>query len=94
MNVCIFSKYRHIFGKENEGIHSYRLLNVSIIDYMLTIVFSFFLTYITTIPAELTTIFSFGLGIACHLLFGVRSNTTLFIEKITNNYITCKPNEE
>ena len=71
MNICIFSNYRHIFGKENEGIHSIRFMNVALIDYLLTIVFAFFISYVTSIPVEITTIFSFALGIGSHLLFGV-----------------------
>ena len=93
MNVCIFSKYRHIFGKERTGPHSIRFMDVALVDYILTIVFAFFLTYITKIPVELTTIFSFGIGIITHLFFGVQSNTTKFIQKITNNYITCEVHE-
>lgn len=90
MDVCIFSKYRHILGKEKQGVHSYRFMDVALFDYILTIILAFLLTYITSIPVEITTIFSFFIGIVSHLLFGVRSNTTKWLEKITNNLITCK----
>lgn len=94
MDVCIFSKYRHILGKERKGIHQYRFMDTAIIDYILTIIFAFALTYITTIPVEITTIASFFIGIVCHLLFGVRTNTTNWLEKITNNLITCESTSE
>lgn len=94
MNVCIFSKYRHILGQERKGVHSYRFMDVALIDYILTIIFAFILTYITSIPVEVTTIFSFFIGIISHLLFGVRSNTTKWLEKITNNLITCESNSK
>lgn len=35
MNPC---QYRHIFGKEGEGVHSFRILNVAIVDLGLTII--------------------------------------------------------
>lgn len=84
MNTCIFSKYRHILGKENEGVHSYKFMDVSMIDYAMTIALAFFITYITKIPVELTTIFSFLLGIISHILFGVQSNTTKYLVKHLN----------
>ena len=30
-------KYRHIFGVEKEGVHKYRLLDVAVVDTVLTI---------------------------------------------------------
>ena len=90
MNICIFSKYRHILGKENKGIHSFKFMNVSMVDYLLTIVLAFFISYITQIPVEIATIISFFLGIVSHLLFGVETTTTKYIKKISNNYISCK----
>lgn len=33
-------QYRHIFGKEGEGVHSYRILNIAIVDLGLTIIVS------------------------------------------------------
>lgn len=35
MNPC---QYRHIFGKVGEGVHSFRILNVAIVDLGLTII--------------------------------------------------------
>ena len=46
---CPFSKYSEIFGKQNEGVHSLRFLDVAAIDYFLSIlgaiVISFFIGY-------------------------------------------------
>jgi hypothetical protein len=36
--MCIFKEYRYIFGKEGEGVHSYRLLNIAIVDVVSTII--------------------------------------------------------
>ena len=84
MNVCIFSKYRHIFGKENEGIHSYRLLNVSIIDYMLTIVFHFFDIYYNNTSR-----------VNDHLFFWFGNSMSFIIwSKIKHNIIYRKNNKQ
>ena len=38
---CPFKNYSDIFGKPNEGAHSYRFLNLAIVDVILTIIGSF-----------------------------------------------------
>ena len=38
-------KYRHIFGKENTGIHSIRLFNIAIVDLTLTILAGVWISY-------------------------------------------------
>jgi len=89
MNICIFSDYRDIFGKPNTGVHQYRIMNVAMVDYIMTIIGAFILSYLTYIPVEITTIFLFSSGIILHILFGVETNTSKFIKKITNNSINC-----
>lgn len=79
MSYCPFSKWKNMFGKPNHGIHAIRFNNVAIVDYFITIIMSFMLTAITKIPVELTTIFSFALGIISHILFGVNTTTTKFL---------------
>ena len=41
-------QYRHIFGKEKEGIHSYRFLDVAIVDTLLTFILSLAISYYFT----------------------------------------------
>lgn len=84
MTFCPFSKYSNIFGKPNTGVHSIQFMNVAIIDYIMTIILAFFISYITHVPAELTTIFCFIAGIICHILFGVKTNTTKFLNMDCN----------
>lgn len=84
MDFGIFSEYRDVLGKPKEGVHKYRLMDVAMFDYILTIIGAFILTYLTTVPVEITTIFLFSLGIVLHLLFDVNTNTTKFIKKIVN----------
>ena len=60
-------------------------------DYILTIIGAFILTYLTTIPVELTTIFLFSSGVFLHLLFDIDTNTSKFIKKILKfikNYLS------
>jgi hypothetical protein len=36
--MCIFAKYKNIFGEPRKGVHSYRLFDFAIIDILLTII--------------------------------------------------------
>ena len=77
--LCPFSRYKDIFGKPGTGVHSIRFINVAVVDYILTIVLAFFITYTTHFPIELSSIFCFILAIICHILFGVSTTTTKFL---------------
>jgi hypothetical protein len=35
MSLC---KYKHVFGKEGEGVHSIRLFNLAIMDVLFTVI--------------------------------------------------------
>lgn len=86
MNFCIFSKFKNLFGESNKGIHKYKLLDTSIIDYLLTLVLAFLVSYFTKLPLVLSTIFSFILGIFLHILFGVETNVVKYLNiKCINN---------
>ena len=68
------SKYKDIFGKPGTGVHQYRFKGTAIIDYLLTIIGAFIITYFTDIPLVLTTIGILLAGIIFHYLFGIRSH--------------------
>jgi len=72
---CPFKEYKEIFGKENEGVHSYRLFDFAIIDVLFTIIGAFFLSYLFKINYFIILFILFILGILLHRLFCV--NTTL-----------------
>lgn len=82
MNLSPLSKYKYIFGIPETGVHSIRFMNVAVIDYILTIILAFFLSYISNIPVVITTIFSFIFGIISHIVFGVPTSTTRFLRII------------
>ena len=78
-SLCPFVKYKDIFGQVGKGVHSIRLMNVAIVDYILTIILAFFITYSTNFPIELSTILCFIIAIISHMLFGVPTTTTKYL---------------
>lgn len=72
MTLC---KYRHIFGKENEGIHSYRLFNIAIYDFIFTVIGAAAISVIFKLSFFITLIVLLALGVILHRLFCV--NTTI-----------------
>jgi hypothetical protein len=79
MNFCPFHTYKNLFGAPNTGPHSYRFLDTAMFDYILTILLAMFITFISHVPLELTTIGVFIMGIILHILFGVNTYTTRFL---------------
>ena len=79
MSLCLFKKYKDVFGVMGKGVHKYRLLDTALVDYLLTIVVAVVLGAISGVPLVLTTIFSFILAIVMHILFGVETNTLKFL---------------
>lgn len=77
--ICPFSKYSNIFGKINTGVHSYRLCNVAMVDYIMTIIISLITTCVTKIPIIITTIFWLIMSFICHVLFGVQTSTVKWL---------------
>jgi hypothetical protein len=76
------SKYKHVLGSPNEGIHSVRFMNIAIVDYIMTIILAFIISYFTSIPIAFTTIFVCVVAVLCHVLFGVETNDAKFLAKI------------
>ena len=79
MTFLDLTKYKNIFGSPGTGLHKIKFKGTSIIDYFLTIVGAFILTYYTDIPLVLSTIGLFILGILIHYLFGVETQVLKFI---------------
>jgi len=66
-------KYKDIFGRPNEGVHSYRLFNIAIIDVILTIIAAVLLSWFFNISIWKSIICLFLIGIFFHRLFCVRT---------------------
>lgn len=72
-------KYKHIFGKEKEGVHSFRIFNVAIVDVIATILVTWFISNITKLNFLHILFIAFLLSIIVHKLFCVNSTWTNFI---------------
>ena len=79
MNLCPLKIYKNILGIPRKGTHSYRIMDVALVDYILTILLSFITTYISKIPIVITTILWFSISIFIHMLFGVETNTIKYL---------------
>jgi hypothetical protein len=69
----ILCKYKDIFGAPGTGVHSYRFLNIAIVDLGATILVAFLISYFSKISFILTLIILLLLGIIAHHLFCVRT---------------------
>lgn len=69
-------KYRNLLGKPDEGIHSYRIFNIAIVDVVLTILGAYVLAkYVGKCDFWRWLGILFLLGIILHRIFCV--NTTI-----------------
>ena len=66
--------YKDIVGKVGEGAHSYRILNIAIVDVVLTIVAAFIIHSFLPKYSFIAILFVlFLLGIILHRIFCVRT---------------------
>ena len=79
MDISFLKEYKDILGKPKQGVHSYRILDVALTDYLMTIIGAFIISYYTEIPVVITTIGLFVIGIILHIIFGVPTNTTRWL---------------
>lgn len=55
-------KYKDILGRPNEGVHSFRIFNIAIVDVLLTILAAYILSIFTKFNLIYTTILMFIFG--------------------------------
>lgn len=72
MSLC---KFRHIFGKEGEGVHAIRLLDIAVLDLFFTVLAACLISFFTGWHAITVLITLLILGILLHRVFCV--NTTV-----------------
>ena len=70
MNFC---KYKDIFGSPNEGIHSYRLFNLAIVDIIMTLIIAYLIFIFFNYNFISTLLVLFISGILAHRIFCVRT---------------------
>lgn len=68
-------QYKNIFGKPNQGIHSYRIANIAIVDLILTIILAYIISQYMNNSFIYVFMAIFITGILLHRLFCV--NTTI-----------------
>jgi hypothetical protein len=68
-------QYKDIFGKVGEDAHSYRILNIAIVDVALTVIVGYVIYLTTNKKYQLKNILIvlFLLGIVMHRIFCVRT---------------------
>lgn len=73
-------KYRHIFGREGEGIHSIRLFGVAAIDLGMTIVACALISWYLKVNFLLVFVLVMLVAIVIHRVFCVNTalNTKIF----------------
>ena len=76
---CPFKEYSDIFGLSGTGVHSYKVLNVIILDNLLTIMAAVFVTYYFEIPFPISIVGMYVSGIIFHMLFGVQTQTLTYL---------------
>jgi hypothetical protein len=76
---CPFRNLSEIFGRPNEGVHSYRIFNLAIVDIIMTIIGAFIISKIFKINFILILVILFILGIILHRLFCVNTTINKFI---------------
>ncbi len=73
--MLYFCKYKNIFGKPNEGLHKYRILDIALIDLIFTIILGkaiqFYIIPKTNIYMILMVCFI--IGILMHRIFCVKT---------------------
>jgi len=75
MNNCPFKDFSEIFGRPNEGVHSYRFFDLAIVDVLGTIIIAYLIAKFFKLNPFITIIIAFIIGIILHRLFCV--NTTI-----------------
>ena len=75
MSLC---KYKNLFGKLGTGIHSYRIFDIAVLDFVVTAVAAYFIYLFllaVSFPVPYLVVFMlfFLFGIFIHRLFCVRT---------------------
>lgn len=72
-------KYKDIFGKPGQGVHKYRIFNIAIVDFALTVIAGVLLAKYLKVNVWAALAFLFLLGIVLHRLFCVRTTVDKYL---------------
>ena len=66
-------EYKNIFGNPKEGVHSYRILNIAMVDFIGTLIIALLISILFKKSFLWVSLILFILGIILHRLFCVRT---------------------
>jgi hypothetical protein len=73
-------KYKDMFGKVGKGLHSYRILNIAIVDVLLTIIIAFIINLLfPTYKFIYILVLLFITGIILHRIFCVKTTIDILL---------------
>ncbi len=78
LNLC---KYKDVLGRPKEGVHSWRILDIAVVDVALTLVVAALITWYSQIPLWQTSLVLFTAGIVLHRAFCVRTTVDKLLFK-------------
>ena len=78
MNLC---KYKDVLGRPKEGVHSWRIFDIAVVDVALTLVVAALITWYSQIPLWQTSLALFIVGIVLHRAFCVRTTVDKWLFK-------------
>ena len=77
--MCIFKKYKDLFGEPGTSVHKYKIFDVIIVDNLINLILSILMKYFMNIPFELSIIIVYLLGLLFHYLFGVKTESMKYL---------------
>jgi hypothetical protein len=75
MNLC---KYANIFGEPKSGVHSYRFMDIAIVDVLLTVIGGYFISKYFKYKLFDVLLMLFVLSIVIHKIFCVKTTLTKY----------------
>lgn len=76
INLC---QYQHVFGKENVGIHSYRIMNIAMFDLVLTVLVAWLISKYFKKSFILILLILLIISLLIHRIFCVQSTLTKLV---------------
>ena len=83
-------KYKDLFGKVGEGVHSYRLFNIAIVDVAVTLLLAYLAHVFFRMNFWIALLILFIMGIFLHRLFCVRTTVDKMITKLIEFFFKNK----
>jgi len=81
MSLCA---YKDLLGKPKEGIHSYRIFNIAVVDLLLTVIAAYVVSKYFSLNYFSTLAILLLIGAFLHCIFCVKTTTNVFFQKMIN----------